>query len=387
MKKRPGFSLPATALALGGASVLLVSWLNWQNRLDLDHQAYAAADAISVLAAALDHYAHLELQRAVPVNSDTQRVLSASEIAAFRTHSVTPPWMNPAYDDLTGFWDLHYLVHYPAGSIHPWAILNLEPRGHTPPQLVNRIRNQLAGRFPALVSGGTSSVRDSFTGNVRVLSGTIRGSALAAEDMAFFTWPMADINPNWLPREERAGVASGVMSTDLDFAGSHHVTGLGTMTTDTMEARGDLVSGSATRTVLEDIVVAGNGLVIDLTVSGDGSVAGRQTLTDMTSQDLLDIGNLRAQSTLEALRGVVDEADIEGALSVVGNLTTAGTSFVVAGDVQVSNGFGRTLDDDMNLAFDALEVRGFLQVDDDATIETVTITGTGACIGCQFSAF
>ncbi len=366
---------------------MLVNWLNWQNRMDLEHQAHATADAISVLAAALDHYAHLELQLATPVVSDTWRELTGSEIMTFRSHSVTPPWLDPGYDDLTSAWDIHYLVYYPAGSIHPWTILNLEPLGETIPGLVNRIRNQLAGRYPALVSGGTSSVRQGFTDNVRVLSGTIRGSMPDTQDLVFFTWPMSGINPNWLPRVERAGVSPGVMATDLDFSGTHDLTGLATITTDTMQASGDLSPGAASTLVVSDMVVRGNGTVTDMTVNGVASVDGIQTITDLTSQEMLQVDTLTADSSLQALRGVMAEADIEGNLRVTGNLTASGTSFEVDGDVQVANGFGRTLDPGMNLVFDSLQVRGFYQVDDDATVQTVTITGSGTCIGCQFSAY
>ena len=372
---------------MAAVSLLLVNWLTWQNKLDTDHQAYAMADAMASLATALDHYGHAELQLATPGVLATQRELTATEITAFRNHSAIPPWLAGGYDDLTASWDIHYLVYYPAASRLPWMILNLEPQGGQAPELITRIRNQLTGRYPALVSGGQSSVREGFTGNVRILAGNIRGSTLAEDDLAFFTWPLSGINTNWLARVKRAGDTPGAMATDLDFGGSHDLTGLATITTETMHATGDLVPDPGVSMNVNDLTVAGDGTVIDLTVNGGSTVTGGQTIANLTTRDMTGIASLEGQSSLSALRGVMAELENEGNLRITGDMTASGTSFLVDGDVTTADGFGRTLDTDMNLSFDSLEVRGFYQVDDDATVTTVTITSSGTCIGCQFSAF
>lgn len=384
---RPGFSLPLTSLAVAAASLILVNWLAFENRLDLDHQAHATTDIIATLGSAYDHFGHAELQRATPTVVATQRRLTSTEVASFHNHSVTPPWLRTALDDLSGSWDIHYLVHYPAGSSHPWMFLNLDPVDGVSEKLVNRVRNSLTGRYQALVSGGTGSVRGRITGNVRIISETIRGSAFDDHDLAFFTWPMAGINENWMPRIARAGTSPGTMSTGLSLDGLHDLVNTASISSVEMDVAGGVTTGTSARMVFADLAVSGNGTVIDMEVEGETGVDGIQTIDDLTTRDMLGIGGLTARSSMSTLHGSIDELDSAGRLEVAGDLTVPGTNLVVDGDVRAGEGFARTIDSAMNLDLDSLVVRGFYQVDDDARVGSVTITGSGTCIGCRFSAF
>lgn len=381
---RAGFNLPITALAMAAASMLLLGWLSWENRQDLDHQAYAMADIIAVLGTAYDHYGHAELQLAAPNAVASQRELTAAEVAAFQGHEALPPWVQPALDDLTGNWEIHYLVHYPADTIHPMMMLNLEPRHDLSSDLVNRMRNQLNGRFPALVSGGIGSVRSGIGGDVRILAENIIGRPLDDDELAFLTWPMAGINPNWLPRTRRAGVETLTMTNDLALSGND-LTGIGRTSVRALQASGNLSPTTTAVVNLEDLDVSGNGNVADMTVNGTSLVTGPQIITTLKSGDMSRVGELEAQSTLTALGMAVDRVVANDGIRVAGDLTGQGRDLVVDGTVRAGEAFARTIDPMANLDFDTLVVRGFYLVDDAANVGTVTINPSGTCIGCQSS--
>lgn len=376
-----------TSLAMAVASLVLVNWLAWQNRLDLDHQAFATMDIMATLAKAYDHYGHDSLQLATPGIADSQRELTAAEIAAFHGHAATPPWLRSAVDDLSGNWNIHYLVHYRSGSELPWMILNFVPSTGLENQLVNRIRNQFSNRFDALVSGGTSTVREGFAENVRMISETVRGSALDDGEIAIFSWPLAGINGNWLPREERAGVSSGTLMTGLNLGNSHDIVGTNRFGMTGLDVSGGLSAGTATTTLDGNLSVTGNGTAVDMLVRGNSILKGTQTITHLTATNLRGIDDLTLQSSFTGLQGIIDEIEVEGKAEITGDITGTGTILEVDGDVTSNDGFARTLDAGMNLSFDSLEVRGFIQVDDEARVGTVTISGSGSCIGCQFSDF
>ena len=366
------------------ASMLLLGWLSWENRQDLHHQAYAMADIIAVLGTAYDHYGHAELQLAAPNPVATQRELTAAEVAAFQTHAALPPWVQPALDDLTGNWEIHYLVHYPADTIHPMMMLHLAPRHDLSSDLANRMRNQLNGRFPALVSGGIGSVRSGIGGDVRILAENILGRPLDDDELAFLTWPMAGINPNWLPRTLRAGVETLTLTNDLVLSGND-LTGIGRISVRALQASGNLSPTTTAVVNLEDLDVSGNGNVADLTVNGTSLVTGPQIITTLKSGDMNRVGVLEAQSTLTGLGIAVDRVDANDGIRVAGDLTGQGRDLVVAGTVRAGEAFARTIAPMANLDFDTLVVRGFYLVDDDANVGTVTINPSGTCIGCQAS--
>ena len=366
------------------ASIFLVGWLSWENRQDREHQAYAMADIVAVLGTALDHYGHSELQLAAPNAVAGQRELTAAEVAAFQTHEALPPWVQPALDDLTGNWVIRYLVHYPAETVHPMMIINLEPRTDLSSDLVNRMRNQLNSRFPALVSGGIGTVRSGIGGEVRILAGNVLGGPLDDDELAFLTWPMAGINPNWLPRENRAGVETLTMKNDLALSGND-LTGIGRISVLSVQASGNLAPTTTAVVNLDDLDISGNGNVADLTVNGTSLVTGPQTITTIESGNMTRVGELVAQSTLTALWIAADSVDANDGIRVGGDLTGQGRDLVVDGTVRAGEAFARTITPMTNLDFDNLVVRGFYLVDDVANVGTVTINPSGTCIGCQSS--